>query len=83
MPKVKDPRTGKERHFGSKNKDGKYDDKDVEEAKAFAKKTGQKVRYQVGGLVTKSGGKPQRVKTRGTGAATRGTHHYTVGGSNK
>ncbi len=57
----------------------------LKEAEAYAAKTGQKVenmqRYQVGGLVSKSGGRPKRVKTRGTGAATRGLDHYTVPGS--
>lgn len=73
------PKVGK-KHFA-------YTPEGLKEAEAHAEKTGQQVenmqRYQVGGLVSKSGGRPERVKTRGAGAATRGTHHYTVGGSNK
>tara|TARA_Y100000361_G_scaffold33573_1_gene28158 strand:- start:341 stop:568 length:228 start_codon:yes stop_codon:yes gene_type:complete len=71
------PKVGK-KHFA-------YTPEGLKEAEAHAAKTGQKVenmkRYQVGGLVSKSGGRPQRVKTRGTGAATRGLYHYTVPGS--
>jgi len=73
------PKVGK-KHFA-------YTPDGLKEAEAYAAKTGQKVekmqRYQVGGLVSKSGGRPQQTKTRGTGAATRGTRHYTVGGSEK
>ena len=73
------PKVGK-KHFA-------YTPDGLKEAQEYAAKTGQKVektqRYQVGGLVSKSGGRPQQTKTRGTGAATRGTKHYMVGGSNK
>ena len=73
------PKVGK-KHFA-------YTPQGLKEAEAYAAKTGQQVenmqRYQVGGLVGKSGGKPQCVKTRGAGAATRGAKHYTVGGYNE
>jgi len=39
-------------------------------------KATQTTRYQVGGLVHRSGPKRKRVKARGTGAATRGLDFY-------
>ena len=71
------PKVGK-KHFA-------YTPDGLKEAEAYAAETGEEVenmqRYQVGGLVSKSGGRPQQTKTRGNGAATRGLSHYTVPGS--
>ena len=71
------PKVGK-KHFA-------YTPEGRKEAEAYAAETGEPVedmqRYQTGGLVNKSGGRPEQMKTRGTGAAKRGLYHYTVPGS--
>ena len=82
MPKMKSP-DGKVMELS-------YDEEGEEEAKrleaqgwkrlkvpgAMGPSTTQTTRYQLGGLVRRSGPKRKRVKARGTGAATRGLDFY-------
>lgn len=57
-----------------------YDAEGLKAAEAYAAESGQQVeqkrRYQVGGLVHRSGPKRKRMKVRGGGAATRGLDFY-------